>query len=245
MDEIENNNLDSTLSYNEPKQEDSIFLFKCIVDFIHCLRDLYGENQHSLELYDLLMEKTGIVHEEPIKKHIHLFYEFVRENEEAIIENSPTLIKQWKIEYSDKVYIDLKPIFEECSEGDIKVLWQHLLTLLAVLIPTSQAKQILKEQKNKKKKKNKKRNTNPEGNNEDDFLSNIMDKVGKHIDPSKTSNPAEMMNGIMSSGLFGELMEDMNKGMSSGDLDINKMMGSLQGMIGNLSTMMDNANKSS
>lgn len=245
MDEIENNNLDSTLSYNEPKQEDSIFLFKCIVDFIHCLRDLYGENQHSLELYDLLMEKTGIVHEEPIKKHIHLFYEFVRENEEAIIENSPTLIKQWKIEYSDKVYIDLKPIFEECSEGDIKVLWQHLLTLLAVLIPTSQAKQILKEQKNKKKKKNKKRNTNSEGNNEDDFLSNIMDKVGKHIDPSKASNPAEMMNGIMSSGLFGELMEDMNKGMSSGDLDISKMMGSLQGMIGNLSTMMDNANKSS
>lgn len=228
----------------EPKQEDTIFLFKCIVDFIHCLRDLYGENQHSLELYDLLMEKTGIVHEEPIKKHIHLFYEFVRENEDAIIENSPTLIKQWKIEYSEKVFIDLKPIFEDCSEGDIKVLWQHLLTLLAVLIPTSQAKQILREQKNKKKKKkgNKKHSS---GNNEDDFLTNIMDKVGKHIDPSKTSNPAEMMTGIMSSGLFGELMEDMNKGMSSGDLDINKMMGSLQGMIGNLSTMMDNANKSS
>ena len=227
----------------EVKQEDTIFLFKCIVDFIHCLRDLYGENQHSLELYDLLMEKTGIVHEEPIKKHIHLFYEFVRENEEAIIENSPTLMKQWKIEYSEKVFIDLKPIFEDCSEGDIKVLWQHLLTLLAVLIPTSQAKQILREQKNKKKKKSKKKHSS--GNNEDDFLTNIMDKVGKQIDPSKTSNPAEMMTGIMSSGLFGELMEDMNKGMSSGDLDINKMMGSLQGMIGNLSTMMDNANKSS
>ena len=232
----------------QPRQEDTIFLFKCIVDFIHCLRDLYGENQHSLELYDLLMEKTGIVHEEPIKKHIHLFYEFVRENEEAILENSPTLIKKWKIEYSDKVYIDLKPIFEYCSESDMKVLWEHLLTLLAVLIPTSQAKQILKQQKNKKKKKNQKtnkKNSNSGETNEDDFLSNIMDKVGKHIDPSKTSNPAEMMTGIMSSGLFGELMEDMNKGMSSGDLDINKMMGSLQGMIGNLSTMMDNANKSS
>lgn len=232
----------------QPRQEDTIFLFKCIVDFIHCLRDLYGENQHSLELYDLLMEKTGIVHEEPIKKHIHLFYEFLRENEEAILENSPTLIKKWKIEYSDKVYIDLKPIFEDCSESDMKVLWQHLLTLLAVLIPTSQAKQILKQQKNKKKKKNQKtnkKNSNSGETNEDDFLSNIMDKVGKHIDPSKTSNPAEMMTGIMSSGLFGELMDDMNKGMSSGDLDINKMMGSLQGMIGNLSTMMDNTNKSS
>jgi hypothetical protein len=37
----------------------------------------------------------------------------------------------------------------------------------------------------------------------------------------------------------------MNKGMSSGDLDINKMMGSLQGMIGNLSTAMNNVNNSS
>ena len=64
----------------EPRQEDTIFLFKCIVDFIHCLRDLYGENQHSLELYDLLMEKTGIVHEEPIKKHILSWRKFCKEN---------------------------------------------------------------------------------------------------------------------------------------------------------------------
>ena len=78
--------------------------------------------------------------------------------------------------------------------------------------------------------------------NEEDFLSNIMDKVGKHIDPTKTSNPAEMMSGIMSSGLFTELMNDMNEGMSSGDLDINKMMGSLQGMIGNLSNMIEKSN---
>lgn len=218
----------------EIKTEDNVFLFKCIVDFIHSLNELYGEKYHNLQLYDLLMEKTGIVHEEPIRKHIHLFYEFVRENEDSILERSPTLIKVWKIEYSEKVYIDLKPIFEEASDDDKQCIWNHLLTLLAVLIPTSKAKQILKEMKEKKKKKNK--------GNEEDFLTNIMDKVGKHIDPSKTSNPAEMMTGIMSSGLFTELMEDMNKGMSNGDLDINKMMGSLQGMIGNLSNMIEKPN---
>ena len=215
----------------ETKTEDNVFLFKCIVDFIHSLNELYGEKYHSLQLYDLLMDKTGIVHEEPIRKHIHLFFEFVRENENAILENNPTFINQWKIEYSDKVYIDLKPIFEESSPENLTCIWNHLLTLLAVLIPTSKAKQILKEMKEKKK-----------SGNEEDFLSNIMDKVGKQIDPSKTSNPAEMMTGIMSSGLFTELMNDMNEGMSNGDLDINKMMGSLQGMIGNLSNMIDKSN---
>ena len=32
------------------------------------------------------MEKTGIVHQEPIKKHIKIFYDFCKENEDAILE---------------------------------------------------------------------------------------------------------------------------------------------------------------
>ena len=220
MDSIETNN------------EDNVFLFKCIVDFIHSLNELYGEKYHNLQLYDLLMDKTGIVHEEPIRKHIHLFYDFVRENEDSILERNLTLIKVWKIEYSEKVFIDLKPIFEEANNEDKQCIWNHLLTLLAILIPTSKAKQILKEMKEKKKKKG----------NEEDFLTNIMDKVGQHINPSTSSNPAEMMNDIMGSGLFTELMSDMNKGMSNGDLDVNVMMGSLQNMIGRLSNMIDKPN---
>ena len=89
----------------ETKTDDNVFLFKCIVDFIHSLNELYGEKQHSLQLYDLLMDKTGIVHEEPIRRHIHLFYTFVRENEKAILETNIEYMKLWKIEYSDKVFI--------------------------------------------------------------------------------------------------------------------------------------------
>ena len=76
---------------------DQIVLFKCIVDFVHALRELYGEQQHSLELYALLLEKTGIIHQDPIKKHITLFYQFVFDNQEAILENSETLFNSWTI----------------------------------------------------------------------------------------------------------------------------------------------------
>lgn len=230
----------SDILQSEIKNEDNIFLFKCIVDFIHCLRDLYGEKQHSLKLYDLLMEKTGIVHEEPIQKHVHIFYHFVKENEEGILENDVSFFKEFKIEYSEKVFIDFKPIFDEISSDDKECLWEHLLTLLAVIIPTSKAKKILTDRKKKGKEKK-----NETGTNEDNFLTNVMEKVGRQIDPSQVSDPSQMMTNIMSSGVFTELMSDMNSGMTNGDLDINKMMGSLQGMIGNLSTMLDNANKSS
>jgi hypothetical protein len=212
---------------NETKLEDTIVLFKCIVDFIHCLREMFGKQQHSLELYDLLMEKTGIVHQDPIKKHVKLFRDFLKINEDAILENNEEKMTQWKIEYSEKVFIDLKAIFLICVESDKQTIWQHLLTLMAVLIPTSNAKNVLKD---------KKLNKNKEG----DFLTNLINKVEKHVEPSSASDPAQMMSGILSSGLFSELMEDMNRGMSDGDLDITKMMGSLQGMIGNMSNMFEN-----
>ena len=49
----------------------------------------------------------------------------------------------------------------------------------------------------------------------------------------------ESMNSLMSSGVFTELMDNMNTGINDGSLDMQTMIGSLQNMIGNLSTMMN------
>lgn len=233
IEEVTSSKISDTLSpmTETNKTEDTIVLFKCIVDFIHCLREMFGKQQHSLELYDLLMEKTGIVHQDPIKKHLKIFRNFVSENETAILESCEEKMTQWRIDYSEKVYIDLKEIFESSTIEDKNTIWQHLLTLLAVLVPASNAKNVLKEQKKKKE------------SNGGDFLTNMIQKVEQHVDPNMASDPAQMMSGILSSGLFTELMNDMNNGMSNGDLDLNQMMGSLQGMIGNMSNMIDGMNQ--
>ena len=209
---------------------DQIVLFKCIVDFIHALKEMFGEKQHSLELYDLLMEKTGIIHQEPIKKHIHIFYQFVSENQDAILERNKETLQTTTIKYSEKVFIDIEAIFKESTNEDAEMIWKHLLTLLAILIPTSNAKQVLQNISTKKK---------PDSMNEENFLTNIMKKVGNHIDPSKSSDPTAMMSDIMESGVFTELVKDMNDNVNNGSLDIQKMMGNLQGMLGNLSSMMN------
>lgn len=215
---------------------DQIVLFKCIVDFVHALREMFGEKQHSLELYDLLMDKTGIIHQEPIKKHIQIFHHFVLQNENAILKKDTSLMEIWKIQYSDKVYIDMKHIFELASEETKKTIWIHLLTITAVLLPTSPAKEMLTKKKQPKK--------NTEEGKEDDFLKNIVEKVGKHIDPTKSSDPAGMMTNIMESGVFTELVQDMNENINNGNIDLGKMMGSLQTMMGNVSDMLQhNSNK--
>ena len=83
---------------------DQIVLFKCIVDFIHALKEMFGEKQHSLELYDLLMEKTGIIHQEPNKKHIHLFFQFVSENQDSILERNKETRKQQQLNIVKKCH---------------------------------------------------------------------------------------------------------------------------------------------
>ena len=42
----------------------------------------------------------------------------------------------------------------------------------------------------------------------------------------------------MESGVFTELVEDMNNNITNGNIDLGKMMGSLQSMMGNVSDML-------
>jgi hypothetical protein len=213
--------------------DSTVLIFKCICSFIKDLNDCFGNEQKSLLLYAHLVENTGIIHEEPIRKHIRCFHDFVKANEEAIMTKNFDLCEEPIIRYSDKVFIDMADVFKRADASEKEVIWKHLVTILAVLDPSSQAKKMLLEEQEKKKSKG-------ETGNEEEFLTNIINKVGSQIDPS-TANPAEMMTNLMSSGIFTELVDNMNQGLTKGDLDLGKMIGSLQSMMGNLNTMVASA----
>lgn len=204
----------------------TVLIFKNICNFIKDMNGSFGAKQKSLLLYSALIEKTGLIHEEPIKKHITIFSEFCKKNEEAILEKNRSKLTATTLKYSDKVYIDLDAIFAIADAEEKEVMWKHLVALLALLHPSSHAKQLLQKEGDNKGTKT----------NEDEFLSGLIDKVGEHIDPT-ASNPMDMMNGIMSSGVFQDIVNNMNNGLSDGNLDLGKMLGSLQNMIGNINTM--------
>lgn len=212
-------------------QDSTVYIFKTICQFIKDLNDVFGKDYKSLYLYAALIEKTGIVHEEPVKKHINCFHEFVKDNEEAIINQNADKLVQSRIQYSEKVYIPIKEILQKTDKEEEKAVWEHLMTLLALLDPSSQAKKLLQEEQEKKKKRG-------ESGQEERFLTDIIEKVGKHIDPT-SDNPGEMMKGVMQSGVFSELIDTMNTGITEGDLDLGKMMSSLQMMMGNIGQIME------
>lgn len=208
--------------------DSSVLIFKAISSFIKDLNEIYGKSQKSLCLYAALIEKTGLIHEDPIKKHIQSFHLFVTENEDAILKKDASLFVSPIIRYSEKVFVDLGEIMKLAKNNapDVQEIWKHLLTLSALLNPASQAKQILQSDKE-----------NGNDSAQDNFLNDLIDKIGKHVDPS-SANPMESMSSLMSSGVFNEIMSSMNDGMQDGKLDMRSMVGGLQKMIGSLSDMI-------
>ena len=202
--------------------DSSLIIFKAISNFVNNLESCFGEKQRSLVLYNHLIKKTTIVHEEPIRKHISSWKIFYDQNKEAILANDYTKFTNDKVKYSDKVFIDLTELFQLADEDEKTIMWRHILNISAYLDPSSKAKKILKDSMKSKGK-------------EAEFLTSIIDQVEQHVDPA--SNPMEAVGKIMGSGIFQNLVQNMNTGLTDGSLDLGRLMGSVNSMVSSLGAM--------
>lgn len=199
----------------------SLITFKAISNFTNCLEEVFGEEHRFLKLYAHLINKTQIAHEKPILKHIEAFRLFCVSNRDAIEQKNYKKFEMNNITYSDRVYIDMKIIFASADQETASIIWKHLLTISALVDPTGKAKQLLKE--STKTGKN---------GSEANFLTDIIEKVEQNVDPN--ANPMEAVTSIMQSGIFQELVTGMGEGLQNGDLDLSKLMGTVQNIVGNL-----------
>ena len=148
-------------------EDNTLIVFNSITKFVHSLNECFGEKQRSLQLYSRLIEKTTIIHEGPIQKHITAFQDFCDKNQEAIYENDETKFTQTNISYSERVFINMSDIFENASKNEKETIWKHLLLLMVRFDPAGKAKKILKESLKKSQENN---------DNEKNFLDNIISK---------------------------------------------------------------------
>lgn len=215
-------------------EDTNLMSFKAVASFVNDLDEVFGKRQKSLALYNRLLQKTGIVHEKPILKHLEAFREFCVLNRDSIQAQDAKLLKSNKITYSDKVYIDMNHIFNMSDKETEDVIWRHILTISALVDPANNAKQILKENITKKQQAG-------ESSNEEAFLTSLIDKVENSIDPNAVgNNPMSAITNLMSSGVFTDLIGNMQNGLSNGELDLSKLMGTVQGMMSKVSGGQDN-----
>jgi hypothetical protein len=205
----------------------SLLSFKAISDFINDLLEVFGDEQRSLQLYARLIAKTTIAHENAISRHANAFRKFCVDNREAFLSSDDSLIVNKYIEYSENVRIDMADIFSKSDKETKKAIWKHLLTIFAIVDPSGEARRILKDS-----------STSAASATETDFLTDIIGKIEKHVDPN--ANPMEAITSIMSSGVFTDLIGGMGAGLQNGTLDMNKLMGTVQKMVSTISPPSDN-----
>lgn len=200
-------------------EDTSLIAFKAICNFVNDLESEYGKRHKPLKLYKRLINHTQIAHDHAIRKHLTLFHDFCVTNRDSLAVQDTSKLVQKKIEYSDRVFIDMEFIFRVADAETSPIIWKHLLTISAILDPTGKAKEILKKAADDGKA----------GHDETDFLTNIISKVEKNVKPD--ANPMEAVSSIMQSGIFTEMMSDLG----SKKLDLGKLLGAVQGMVSTLS----------
>lgn len=194
--------------------------FDSINKFVSDLTDVFGTKQHSLLLYKRLLEQTKITHHNAITKHVAAFSEFVTVNHQAIMTKDSSKISSPNIFYSKKVNIKMDEIFKMADAETTLVIWQHLLVITNSVDPSEEAMAILKKSLEEK-------------SNEGEFLSNLVQKIEKNVDPN-SADPMTAIMGLMTSGVFTDLISNMNSGMQDGTLNIGKLFGTVQGMMSSM-----------
>lgn len=213
-----------------------LIAFKALSSFVDELSGLFEKKHHPLKLYKRLISKTTLSHETAILKHIDAFRTFCLENRETIKTRKVEDIKG-TIQYSSRVYIDLAEIFKHCKDDNetLDAIWNHILTISAIVDPENNAKEILK----KRMKKPANRSTG--GGGAANLISSLMSSMESQVNSShlleeSQGDPSKLISGIMSSGIFQNLLSNVTKSLNEENMDINSLVGVAQSMLSGMNS---------
>ena len=201
--------------------DQSLKIFAKILSFVNELKQVFPKEH--IQLYHKLLKKTPIGNTDAIAKHLQVFDQFISTNQEAI--KSKNLDKlEGDIFFSKKVYLDLVNCMKdkETDKDTRQAIFKHLQVLLFLLHPTDDLKEIVQPMAQKA------------SGGEEKFLENFMSKIEQNFTGQDFNDPMQATMSLLNSGVFTDMIQTMNQGVTSGDIDISKLLGSVQGMLGNL-----------
>jgi hypothetical protein len=114
--------------------------FQTILDFVTNLNEFFGEGNRSLGLYYRLISKMSFQDDDLILRHLGVFKEFCVLNRTSIRNQSH--ITHPRIQFSEKIYIDINYILKSADSETTQVIWDYILAISALLDPENNAREI-------------------------------------------------------------------------------------------------------
>lgn len=192
------------------------------------LADQYGSKNKPLALYNRLISTM-----DPEKETDHLdkWAAFLLKNA-AVLEDTSIDIKdvgEFKFRYNSKIYINFKHILSaEKSKSVRKTIWDHLLTVNAILDESGVGKELLTKRRENQMTMSK--------GDEKNFVSDAVDEITRTMEETEIDdeNPMATIMSLVSSPMFTKLVTNMKGKVEDGDLDIGSLMSTVTGMMANL-----------
>lgn len=198
-----------------------------IKEFVSELHSVYSSDK-GLALYNRLLQspptKLGT---NGIQKHISSFELFFDTYGKAILDGNEipdgAVISFNK---SDKIMIDVTKILRKSDPATQKVIKQHLITIRTMINPSEE--EIVKMEAAVKELGI---NTSTK---EGAFIGSILDDAKSVIGGIEGDDPATAIGSLLGSGIIQKMIGGIQNGMSSGELDMGKLFGAMQGAMGAL-----------
>ncbi len=203
-------------------------IFSKIISFVAELNGVFGSKQHSLQLYNRYLS-TKVNSPGEIRTHIYIFGSFLEKNSEALISKDASKLKEPNIVFTKKLNIKIREIFKQADADTRDIIWNHLLVISATIDPSAEKLKTIKDVIEEK---------SPEG----EFVQSIFSTISKSIGQN-TDNPMNALMGLMTSGDLPKMMTTMNDQFSSGNLNMEKLFGSVQTLFTSLGTLEPKVNQ--
>ena len=217
-------------------EDNTLKTFHTISSFVKELQELYGKKYYNISLYNRILEKTPITNQTAIFKHISIFSEFIKKNKDAILEKNSEKLTWDRIIFSKKIYINIKDVLKESDTDTKNAIWKYLLAISFTTIQTDDIKEKIKQLLLTPSSDN----SNEEGK-ESDFIKTFMNKIENNFKDKEFKDPMSATAELFQSGIFTDMVQTMNQDVQDGKIDINKLLKSVQGMLGGLTNDMNNS----
>lgn len=210
--------------------EEEIYLlcFKSISNFVTELSKIFPSNK-NLSYYRRIISKASITSTYAIEKHIEAFRKFYQKNEHNIKEMK-TPFEFPLIFYSENCFIDMNSVFSssEIDNDSVQDVWKHLLTIIAIIEPSSGAKKILQQMSTGGNRSTNQQQASPINN---EFIGKTMSKMQEIT--ANEQDPQKAIEKVMSSGIVTEMFSTLTQGagQNGGQIDFQSLIGSISGMM--------------
>lgn len=239
----------SLVKAGKPLDKKYVNAFSAITTFITDLWEVFGTKQTSpLALYRRLTEHITFSNTEGIMKAVSGFQTFFKSHEALLVSNKLNELPVGTvINYHDGklAFIEIQKFLHKSDEGTKNVIREHLLTIRALLDPSTDKIAELTAATNAAKLNDMAQGTGEMNistdTKEGQFVNDIMQRTRETMsNVSNLDNPMMAMMELIKSGVVNDMVSGLQQGVGSGDMDINRLFTTMQKAIGSIMPATEN-----